>query len=290
MRFTIQFSLKKMIEPSQGKVSTNAGILEVLLKIDDSDYLIKESTKTKEYVKDLIKKEGGVTKEDFDNSIKNLHSFIIYSMRNTSPLFLKYYKIKNKFNPAFWLSSKFPNGLEEEDANIADLSGSTLTRNETTTYSRSDGFLFNTRNSLISSASFANNFTFFLKARHYYNASSGRFFTSSTGNKLLGWWGGKIKCAWIEENIWGVDSNRTPADFVFRTYILISDGDNKKFYDEKSLVTEVTNTNGWDGNVVIGRPSTTPSEAAAGYVSEVLCLDRALTKTEMEEIYDNIFA
>ena len=144
-----------MIEPStnfvgssQGTVSANGGVLEVLLKIDDSDYL---------------KKKDGVSKEYVDNIIKSLQSYVIYSMRNISPLFLKYFKIKNKYNPAFWLSSKFPKGLEEENDNITDLSGNGLTRTGTTIYSRSDGFLFDMTNSLTSNASFNQTYTFLLK-------------------------------------------------------------------------------------------------------------------------------
>ena len=43
--------------------------------------------------------------------------------------------------------------------------------------------------------------------------------------------------------------------------------------------------------MIIGRPTDSYSgEAGGGKVAEVMCFDRALTTTEMEEIYDNIFA
>ena len=96
---------------------------------------------------------------------KLIKIIFFYILKTISPIFLKYTEIKNKFRPAFWLSSKFPKGLENLNSSISDLSGNGFTSRGTTLYSTDDGFLFDKSNNFVSNASFSSQYTFFVKGR-----------------------------------------------------------------------------------------------------------------------------
>ena len=49
----------------------------------------------------------------------------------------------------------------------------------------------NSTSRITSTATYAKIFTFFIKAKRINTARNGRVFTSSTGNKLFGWWLGR---------------------------------------------------------------------------------------------------
>lgn len=190
----------------------------------------------------------------------------------------KYNKINFLHKPTFWISSKY------SSTSVKDITGNGLTIKGTITTELN----FDKTNSLISKSSYGTTFTFFVKGK---KTSNGRLFTSTSGNKLLGWWNNKMKCAWLEGNIYGVSDNQTTNDSEIHTYILVNDNDAKKFYEEKTLVISTNDGNDtWDGQVVIGRPEKYSDEVAEGQIYEVICFDKVLTETEIFYIYDQILA
>lgn len=143
--------------------------------------------------------------------------------------------------------------------------------------------------SIRSTANYTFHFTFIIKAKRIITSS--RTFTSSKTNKILGWLGTKTKCAWMNENIYGIDDKHTDDDGSIHTFILINDNDIKTFDDDKTeMITRNNGSSSWGGNVVIGIPIQNNSLGATDQFYKVMCFDKVLSKYQIEDIHDSLLA
>jgi len=199
----------------------------------------------------------------------------------------KYQRILTDYSPTFWISSKFPFGLKDDKTTIQDLTGNGLTISGTV----GRDMQFGLTSRITSTASYTTKFTFFIKAKKT-STRPGRIFTSSTGNIFLGWWDVYRRCAWMNENFFGVNNNRLSDDGTRHTYILTNDEDTKNFYSEKDSVVAASTLgdSSWNGNIVIGQPISPSTENSEYLVYEAIGFNKVLLETQIFDIYDTIFA
>ena len=199
----------------------------------------------------------------------------------------KYQKVLDDLKPKFWVSSTFPNGLDGTASTITDLTGNGLT----VTGSIPSTLIFPVSTRIQSTTTFDKEFTFLIKAKKVSSTAKGRFFTSHSGNKLLGWWNGKIKSLYMDANVYGVTSNTTTGDSKTHTFMLVGNNDLKAFYHEKTTVVSSNNGSDTWGKVVLGQPWSPSTENTEFQLYECICFDKVLLETEeLFKLYDDIFA
>jgi hypothetical protein len=210
-----------------------------------------------------------------------------------SPEFIRYndYKyILDKYVPVFWLSGYYSDGLRAHNqeaiynphvinsSGIVDLTGRALGTGSTGAFLYSSGsipdsarFRLDGTNKFNSNITFTDYYTFFVIGSKDAGAV-GRLFTSTSGNRLLGWWDNFMRCNWASANIYGLGSNQTTNDGSEKLYIARSTGSSKDFYENSSQYAfGVSNTDSW-GNVSVGGNL----ESTTGYIYEVICFNKSL--------------
>ena len=196
-----------------------------------------------------------------------------------------YRQLTANYSPTLWISSRFPFGYESDKSTIQDLTGTGLT----VTGPIGRNLELNSTSRIISTATYAKTFTFFIKAKRTNTGRHGRAFTSTSGNKLFGWWLGNRRPVWIEGNFYVVADNKQVDNNEVNTYMLVSNNDTKDFYEGKTKIINTTNGgDDWEGSVVIGRPTAHPNENTDFKIYEAIAFPTALTKTQMFEIHDKI--
>jgi hypothetical protein len=219
--------------------------------------------------------------------------------------YMDYSVILNNFRPKFWISAFYSNGLKIRTNQTvyyvnptpvamryisADVATVGYSSNQTTIEIGIEGsnnyFNLNasTTGQYISSLhSFAATYTFIgIAKRINPSATNGRVFTSNTGNKLFGWHGTHMRCAWHDEEVYGMSSNITNADSNIHMFTYRVDSDYRQFYDGEYEICHTSNGANSDwGQLLVGSTLTYSVESANAYTYEILGFD---TRLSMESL------
>ena len=104
----------------------------------------------------------------------------------------------------FWVSGNYPKGFHPQGhVEYVNLGGenSKLHHNGTLqlAYNEHPCIFFDGKTNIFSVFDFNEEYTFFLLAKKKNKDDIGRMFTSSVGNKLLGWWDKYHQTLWMDE-------------------------------------------------------------------------------------------
>ena len=203
--------------------------------------------------------------------------------------FHEYKYIKEQYNPKFWVSAFYHDGIKIKENSppnstnsaLIDLSGEGFLNNGNIILQNAS-FRFDGTNNIISNFEFTTDLTFILIAKADSN-SRGRLFTSSNDNILFGYWLDRKGSLWMNSD---VKLNGTSLnDGNKHTYVLTMLNNVKNVWEDN--VQYVTNsTNGaasWNGSVVLGNPISV-NENGLGNIYECLCFDRVLNYTEINSV------
>ena len=206
-------------------------------------------------------------------------------------MFLDYNFIINNYNPKFFISAHYWNGLQFQDdppqpvTFIQDLSGNGLTTNSTITLgldiNSKYGFNLDGTNNIISNSTFSTHYTFFWIGQKYDN--NGRLFASLEHNSLAFYWMKKKACFYIENDgeLNQYDDTFSKNFFVFRN----SNGLKTMWELENNVFvkkhTDSTTGGNSFGRVVVGATVVAPNEFGSGLCNMTCCFDVALSDADV---------
>ena len=209
--------------------------------------------------------------------------------------YFDYVFIKDTYKPTFWISGYYNSGLQIINENehtrlneVNELTGSGYVSRGVFSYdSNSKAFRFTPENnfSLISRSNYSTHFTFFVIMSQD-NSASGRLFTSSTGNKLFGFWKLRYGSIWIEENI---DVNGKGVNDGKRYIFTLRNNNDLKtaFINNEQYHESNAGTNDW-GKVVLGAPTSITNEGGKGFIYEAICFNKALSNAQITSIFKKL--
>ncbi len=233
-----------------------------------------------------------VTKAYVDSKLLIINNPFIPGVKR----YYDYLFIKDSYNPNFWISSYYNDGLiiinedeYERVNNLVELTGSGYTTNGTFTYESTLKRLHFTnvnRFNIISKTSYSTQYTFILIMSQA-NGAQGRLFTSATGNRLFGYWDYRFGSLYIDDTLNALNGKGVNDGQRYIFTLRNDNGQKTAFINNEQYYNSNRGGNNW-GKIVIGDSLSLATEPGDGYVYEAICFNKALSNGQISSIYKKL--